>query len=478
MAPPPPPMMAPPAPPPPPGAAGASRGKKEGLKPLVWTKVPKNRLKGTVWAEVKAAGDEFEIDADAFKALFLAKPPPMVAGKSTPKLARGQSSTQAAGGTTTLLDPKRANNIAIVLSRFKMPFDEIREAVLALDSTTLSAEGVQSLLKCVPSAEELELVTSSEIEPAQLGMAERFVAVVGALPRLRERLEAMAFMQRFNSALHALYSDAKAVTDACDLLRSSAPLRRLLGLVLQLGNALNAGSFRSGAEGFRTDCLVRIAELRTNGASSSLLQFALATLDAKMSAEAAELSSEAGWEAPMARTTAFVGELGAVRAAAKVSIDELAVEVGRLTKGLDSIRGELAHFEKEAAKTADDGERVGERFAAVMAPFAESAAQQLEELRRAEAAMVEAVDGARTYFAEEAKVTTDEFFSRLSTFVTHLETAAANEVQDLKKQEHAARSTKRRRGGSVKEQAGTPKGPLGIGGMAAAAAMAAAARRG
>ena len=130
-------------------------------------------------------------------------------------------------------------------------------------------------------------------------------------------------------------------------------------------------------------------------------------------------------------------------------IDELATEVGRLTKGLDSIRGELAHFEKEAAKTADDGERVGERFAAVMAPFAESAAQQLEELRRAEAAMVEAVDGARTYFAEEAKVTTDEFFSRLSTFVTHLETAAANEVQDLKKQEHAARSTKRRRGGKL-----------------------------
>ena len=101
--------------------------------------MPKNRLKGTVWAEVKAAGDEFEIDADAFKALFLAKPPPMVAGKSTPKLARA-SSTQAAGGTTTLLDPKRANNIAIVLSRFKMPFDEIREAVLALDSTTLSAK--------------------------------------------------------------------------------------------------------------------------------------------------------------------------------------------------------------------------------------------------------------------------------------------------------------------------------------------------
>ena len=115
-----------------------------------------------------------------------------------------------------------------------------------------------------------------------------------------------------------------------------------------------------------------------------------------------------------------------------------------------------------------------------MAPFAVSGgtAVDLLELRRAEAAMVEAVDRARTYFAEEAKVTTDEFFSRLSTFVTHLETAAANEVQDLKKQEHAARSTVRRRGGSVKEQAGTPKGPLGIGGMAAAAAMAAAARRG
>ena len=46
---------------------------------------------------------------------------------------------------------------------------------------------------------------------------ERLLARGVAHARLRERLEAMAFMQRFNSALHALYSDAKAVTDAPSL---------------------------------------------------------------------------------------------------------------------------------------------------------------------------------------------------------------------------------------------------------------------
>ena len=45
--------------------------------------------------------------------------------------------------------------------------------------------------------------------------------------------------------------------------------------LLQLGNLLNAGSFRAGAEGFKTECLTRLSELRTNDGKSSLLQYAL-----------------------------------------------------------------------------------------------------------------------------------------------------------------------------------------------------------
>ena len=88
------------------------------LKPLVWNKVPKNRLKGTVWQEVKDSDECASIDADDFQALFLAKPPPTLK-PATSKGGEGSKPT-----LTALLDPKRANNLSIILSRIKLPFDQ------------------------------------------------------------------------------------------------------------------------------------------------------------------------------------------------------------------------------------------------------------------------------------------------------------------------------------------------------------------
>jgi len=138
----------------------------------------------------------------------------------------------------------------------------------------------------VPWQEELELVTSANVPAATLGLAERFVFHVGSIPRLQRRLECFLYMQRFNSALHALYTDVHAVRAAAERLRNSAALRRLLGTTLCLGNRLNAGSYRAGAEGFKTECLSRLAELRTNGTHGSLLQYAVSTLAAAPTAAA------------------------------------------------------------------------------------------------------------------------------------------------------------------------------------------------
>ena len=73
---------------------------------------------------------------------------------------------------------------------------------------------------------------------------------------------------------------------AGERLRGSAALRKLLGTTLALGNRLNAGSYRAGAEGFKTECLSRLAELRTNGTQGSLLQYAVSTLAAAPTAAA------------------------------------------------------------------------------------------------------------------------------------------------------------------------------------------------
>ena len=74
------------------------------------------------------------VDADEFEALFLTKP---AKSGPAPQLARG-TSAGAGGSTLSLLDPKRANNLSIILSRSKLSFEQMRKAVLELNAEALT----------------------------------------------------------------------------------------------------------------------------------------------------------------------------------------------------------------------------------------------------------------------------------------------------------------------------------------------------
>ena len=63
----------------------------------------------------------------------------------------------------------------------------------------------------------------------------------------------------------------------------------------------------------------------------------------------------------------------------------------------------------------------------------------LEELQRAAGAMQLGIDAAKAYFAEDAKLGAEEFFSRWSLFLGQLDTALANAQEDAKKAAKAGR---------------------------------------
>ena len=424
-----------------PGSKKAAAGPK--LKPLVWQKVPKNRLKGTVWGDLKegasAAADGGAASATAislpsydvarFESLFLAKP----VVKAAP-LSRAASASSTSSASVSLLDAKRANNIAIILSRLKIPFDEIARAVVDLDAEVLSVDAVTALQKCVPLPEEVELVNAAD--PATLGYAERFVLALGGVPRLKARLDAFQFKHGFNSALHRLWAETQTLTSASTQLLDSVPLKTLLGMLLHLGNALNAGSHRGGAEGFKLECLTRLAELKTNGTQGSLLQFAVAAA-AGLEAEGGAASSASASTAPL---VSFTEELKAVRSAAKLSSSELSEEVARLRAGLNQIRDELTALGKEREKVPSEGDAAAcarhvaaERFLLIMQPFYDGCAPQLEGLESEMSGMAEAQARMKTYFSEEAKASIDELYSRWATFLGHVDVAVTNSNEDRKR---------------------------------------------
>ena len=219
------------------------------MKALVWQKVRKDRLKGTVWQAIKDDESAPAYDAAKLEALFSIK----VAPEKTPTLSRGESSRSLTA--TALLDPKRAQNLSIILARLKLPVDEIRRAVIDLNAEVLSHDAVDALQKCVHTTEEVELVSACA-DASSLGSAEKFVLRLGTVPRLKARLECFEYKHKFNGLLHQLYADVGTLTSAAKQLVSCAPLQRLLATLLHIGNAVNAGSFRSGAEGFKLEWCV------------------------------------------------------------------------------------------------------------------------------------------------------------------------------------------------------------------------------
>lgn len=103
----------------------------------------------------------------------------------------------------SLLDGKRSHNIAILISRVKMSFQEIREALLKLDEDKLTEQMIVQFLETVPSPEELALLSDfPEEEKIKLGVAEQFLAEVWFF--LHSLLE--TFFEQFYFLFYFLFS--------------------------------------------------------------------------------------------------------------------------------------------------------------------------------------------------------------------------------------------------------------------------------
>jgi hypothetical protein len=358
------------------------------------------------------------VDASILAELFSVQP---AAVPVKPAAGAGRAAAPAVGGgALVLLDAKRANNIAIILSRVRLPFDEMRAAVLSLDKEALPPDAVAALLSCVPSPEELDIVVSAGVPPASLGFAERFVLEVGSIPRLQKRLECLAYMVRFDASMAAVAADVATTRAACATLCTSLALRQLLGVVLRLGNALNGGSFRGAAEGFRTDALPRLAELRTSGTPpSTLLHVALSHCAALPPLEGEP--EEDGWE----RVKALAASTAVLREVARLSMTEMADEASRFCGCLQTVKDEVATASR-STRSAAAAAPTGDRFVEVMAPFVAEVEPKVAELKTNLKMMQAELDATHAFFAEEPKTSMEAFFSRWATFAAQLEAAVAS----------------------------------------------------
>ncbi|XP_049795298.1 disheveled-associated activator of morphogenesis 1 [Schistocerca nitens] len=400
--PPPPPPQAPPtAPPPVPVPPPTPRPEKNvpqpsnPLKSFNWSKLPDAKVTGTIWSELDDSKLYMAMDLESIDKLFCAYQKNGITNEgSVEDLSKlGKNRTKV----ISVIDGRRAQNCTILLSKLKMSDEEISRAILSMDSRDqLPIDMVEQLLKFTPSAEEAALLEEHAEEIDSLARADRFLYEISKIGHYEQRLRSLHYKKRFTTSVCELEPRVRAVLEASREVARSRRLRRLLEVVLALGNYMNRGA-RGNARGFRLASLNRLADTRSSAArGTTLLHYLVEVLDKKFK-DILKLDED----------------LPHVREAAKVSMGELEKDMSALRGGLKEVEREIEFHRSQASVVP------GDRFLPIMREFLSSATCRFSELEDLFQDMKTRFDRAVRLFGEDnaASVQPDEFFGIFDAFL-------------------------------------------------------------
>ncbi|XP_029454062.1 disheveled-associated activator of morphogenesis 1 isoform X2 [Rhinatrema bivittatum] len=420
--PPPPPPGGPPPPPGPPplGGIAAPPGAPLGpalkkknipqptnpLKSFNWSKLPENKLSGTIWTEID--------DAKVFKILDLED-----IERTFSAYQRQQKETDANDDTLgsrhkvkelSVIDGRRAQNCNILLSRLKLSNEEIKRAILTMDEQEdLPKDMLEQLLKFVPEKSDIDLLGEHQHELDRMAKADRFLYEMSRINHYQQRLQSLYFKKKFAERLAEVKPKVEAIRSASNEALQSKSLKQLLEVVLAFGNYMNKGQ-RGNAYGFKIVSLNKIADTKSSiDKNITLLHYLITILEKKYP-----------------KVVNLHEELQSIPHAAKVNMTELDKEMNTLRSGLKAVETELQYQRSQPAQT-------GDKFVSVVSQFITVASFSFSDVEDLLTEAKELFTKSVKHFSEDTgKMQPDEFFGIFDQFLQAF-SEAKQENENLRK---------------------------------------------
>ncbi|KAK5825167.1 formin-like protein 18 [Gossypium arboreum] len=361
------------------------------LKPLHWLKLPR-AVQGSLWAEAQKLGEASkapEIDMSELENLFSAAAPNTGrGGKSNSHTAHAPKSEKV-----TLIDHRRAYNCEIMLSKVKVPLPDLMSSVLALDELALDVDQVDNLIKVCPTKEEMELLKGYTGENEKLGKCEQFFLELMKIPRVESKLRVFSFKKQFCSQVSDVRHNLNIVNSTAEEIRNSVKLKRIMQTILSLGNALNQGTARGSAIGFRLDSLLKLTDTRARNSKMTLMHYLCKVLAEKLP-----------------EVLDFSKDISSLEPASKIQLKFLAEEMQAISKGLEKVLQELSSSENDGP--------VSEKFRENLKEFLSFAEAEVRSLASLYSTVGRNVDALILYFGEDpARCPFEQVTSTLLNFV-------------------------------------------------------------
>ena len=130
------------------------RRASKAMQKIHWNTVPEQRIHNSLWAKTPDE-DLLQSEIESLESLFSASPINKVPAAGHKKTLIKSASNKK---KTSLIDPKRANNIAISLAQFRKfdSYDSLCFAVASLDRENLNAEQLSNMQLLLPTPDELK----------------------------------------------------------------------------------------------------------------------------------------------------------------------------------------------------------------------------------------------------------------------------------------------------------------------------------
>jgi hypothetical protein len=372
------------------------------MRSLFWNKIPDRLIHKTIWDHL--SDQEVKLDITLLESLFCKA---ILKNDSTNDEKNKDSSphnNSASGDKVekpkeiTILDTKVQQNVGIALVKYRMSSHEIRKAIIRMDEKKLDLEKLNSLRALAPTPDDITALKEYDGDYEILGRVEKFFLQIIDIPRYTQRLDCFIFQRKFQLLISESYCQHDILNRAIEQVENSDSLKKILEIVLALGNYINGGTPRGGVYGFKLDGLQKLSTVKSVDNKLTLMNFLAMHCE---SLDNGELISHLEEELSMAEE------------GSRVSLESCRSEIMMLKKNILVIQEQIAAHQQEVIKDPTDS------FVEKLTPFVQEAIVEVKKLELEYEQMLKHFLQLTEAYGEDDgnKITTEEFFKVIKEFV-------------------------------------------------------------
>nr|XP_019963283.1 PREDICTED: formin-like protein 2 isoform X2 [Paralichthys olivaceus] len=283
---------------------------------LNWVALKPSQINGTVFNDIDDESILQALDVEEFEELFKTK----AQGPAVDLTLSRQKLPQKSASKVSLLEANRSKNLAITLRKAGQGPEVICRAIHTFDLRTVRVDFVECLMRFLPTEAEVKTLRQYERDrkPVEaLSDEDRFMMQFSRIERLSQRMSIMTFMGNFADNVQMLTPQLHAIIAASISIKSSQKLKKILEIILALGNYMNS-SKRGAVYGFKLQSLDLLLDTKSTDRKQTLLHYISNVVREKYSS-----------------VSLFYNELHYIDKAAAVSLENVLCDVKELQRGME-----------------------------------------------------------------------------------------------------------------------------------------------